>query len=97
MLMNGLILLMMFNCATVIKEPQPVYIINGKFGSVAYGEKSFNHRESVSQMAEWTKKPVLIKWSEMPENIIGFPLEIWLKKIKPTLKEMARKNRDRND
>lgn len=97
MLMSGLMLLMMFSCATRIRDPQPVYVINSRFGSVAYGLKSFDHHSDASTMGEWVSNPKLIKWSEMPENVIGFPLEIWLKKIKPVLKEMARKRRDEQD
>jgi hypothetical protein len=33
----------------------------------------------------------------MPENIIGFPLEIWLTRIKPALKKLARRDRDDRD
>jgi hypothetical protein len=91
-------LLAMFSCANaVIKEPQTVYVISTKFLSVAEGKKSFNYKNGVDDMAEWIEKPKLTNWNELPENIIGFPLEIWLKKIKPVLKDLARKRRDRKD
>lgn len=96
--MNGLIALMMFSCSNaVIKEPQPAYVINTRTLDVAYGLKSFNYKEGPENMTEWIEKPKLIKWSEVDKNIIGFPLEIWLTKIKPVLKDIARKRRDRKD
>lgn len=98
MLMNGLILLTMFSCSTyIVKEPQPVYIFNHKFGVVAKGMKNFNVRNGVDEMGGWIEKPVAIEWSEVPENIIGFPLEIWLTKIRPAIKSLARKHRDDRD
>ena len=88
----------MYSCSTsVIKKPQPVYVINHKFGSVAKGTKSFNIKDGVDSVGEWVERPHLIKWSEIPENIIAFPLEIWLKQIKPYLKTVARKYRDSKD
>ena len=97
-LKNGLVLLMMFSCSqAVIKEPQPVYVISTKFLSVAKGRKSFNYKGGVDQIGEWEKPPELVNWSELPENIIGFPLDIWLTKIKPVLKDLARKRRDEKD
>jgi len=96
--MIGLIVLVTFSCSTaVIKKPQPVYIINSKFGSVAFGKKDFNYKHNYKFVGEWVEKPKLIKWSAMPENIIGFPLEIWLTIIKPALKEVSRKKRDTKD
>lgn len=89
---------MMFSCSqAVIKEPQPVFVISTKFLSVAKGKKSFNYKGGSEQMAEWVSKPVLTKWNDLPENIIGFPLDIWLTKIKPVLKDIARKRRDERD
>lgn len=48
-------------------------------------------------MGAWVDQPKLIKWSDIPENIIAFPLETWLTKIKPALKSLARKYRDNRD
>ena len=97
-LMIGLMLWLTFSCSSAhIKEPQPVYVLNFKFGSVAQGKKNFNYKDGADFMGEWVEKPTLIKWSDMPENIIGFPLEIWLTRIKPALKKLARRHRDRND
>ena len=92
----GLMLLMTFSCSTVIKEPQPVYVINTKLMSVAYGKKSLNVQGGASNMGEWIDRPQLIDWSEIPENLIGFPLKIWLEQIKPVLKEQARKYDNQN-
>lgn len=98
MLINGLILSTMFSCsAAIVKDPQPVYVINTKFMAVAKGSKNFNIKKGHENMTEWVDKPELIEWSEIPENLIAFPLEIWLKKIKPTLKEISRKYSDDRD
>lgn len=97
-LMIGLILLGTYSCSSAhIKEPQPVYVINFKFGSVASGTKSFDYKKGVDSMGEWVSEPRLIQWSEVSENVIAFPLEIWLTRIKPALKKLARKNRDARD
>ena len=98
MLMNGLILLTMFSCAAaIIKEPQPVYVINTKFMSVAKGTKNFNIKNGKESMTAWIEKPALIKWSQIPQNLIAFPLEIWLTKIKPALRALAQKHEDQRD
>jgi hypothetical protein len=96
--MIGLMLFGMFSCSrAVIKEPQTVYVISTKFMAIAKGKKNFNYLSGPDEMAEWINPPKLSKWADLPENIIGFPLEIWLKKIKPVLKDISRKKRDRND
>ena len=96
--MNGLILLTMCSCAAaIIKEPQPVYVINTKFMSVAKGMKTFDVRGGKDQMTAWTESPKLIEWSEIPKDLIAFPLEIWLTKIKPALKALAQKHKDDRD
>jgi hypothetical protein len=98
MLMNGLILLTMCNCAAaIIKEPQPVYVINTKFMSVAKGTKSFDVRNGKDKMTAWVESPKLIEWSEIPKDLIAFPLEIWLLKIKPALRALAQKHKDDRD
>lgn len=97
-LMIGLMLSVTFSCSqAVIKEPQPTYVINTKTLDVAYGLKNFNYRSGHDLMSEWVDRPKIIKWSEVEHNIIGFPLEVWLTKIKPALKYLARKHRDDND
>ena len=97
-LTNGLMLLAMFSCSqAVVKEPQTVFVISTKFMSVAKGKKNFNYKSGPDKMAEWIDKPVLEEWSNLPQDIIAFPLDIWLKKLKPVLKDLARKTRDRND
>lgn len=96
MLMIGFLLLS--GCSqAVIKEPQPVYVISTKFLTVAEGKKSFNYKAGAETMGEWVSPPKLTRWNELPENMIAFPLEIWLTKIKPVLKDIARKRRDRRD
>jgi hypothetical protein len=91
-------LLSVSSCSqAVIREPQPVYVISTKFLTVAKGQKSFNYKLGPEQMGEWVKDPALVKWSELPENLVAFPLETWLVKIKPVLKDISRKRRDRND
>lgn len=98
LLMNGLVLFATFSCSqAVIKEPQPTYVISTKFMSVAKGYKTFNYKNGEKTMGEWIAAPQLVKFSDLPENIIAFPLEIWLKKIKPALKNLARRNRDQRD
>lgn len=97
-LMIGLILLVMSSCAGVmVKEPQPVYVINTKTSSVAKGTKTFNVKEGRDKMTDWVEMPELVEWSEIPENLIAFPLEIWLKKIRPALKMLAQKYKDDRD
>lgn len=94
----GLLCLVISSCSTyIIKDPQPVYVINHKFGAIAKGSKNFNVKNGPDKMGAWVESPVLIKWSELPENIIAFPLETWLTQIKPALKSMARKYRDDRD
>lgn len=96
MLMIGLLLFA--GCSqAVIKEPQPVYVISTKFLTVAKGEKSFNYKLGPEQMGEWVKEPVLWPWNDLPQDLVAFPLEIWLTKIKPVLKDISRQRRDRND
>lgn len=88
----------MFSCSSAhIKEPQPAYVINTKTLSVAKGIKSFNYKQNSDLMGEWIGKPVLVKWSDIANNLMCFPLEIWLTRIKPALKNVARKNRDDKD
>lgn len=83
-------LLMISSCAAaVIKEPQPVYIINTKFMAVTKGTKNFNINHGRDEMTSWIQRPVLINWSDMPENLIAFPVEIWLTKVKPALKALS--------
>jgi len=87
-----------FSCSSyVIKKPKPVYIISNKFGTVVKGTKNFNVKNGYDSMGAWVEKPKLIKWSEMPENLIGFPLDIWLTQIKPALRSMAKKYKDNRD
>ena len=94
-LMNGLILLTMCSCAAaIIKEPQPVYVINTKFMSVAKGTKNFNIQDGKDQMTAWVESPKLIEWSQIPKDLIAFPLEIWLTKIKPALRALAQEHKD---
>ena len=97
-LMNGLILLTMCSCAAaIIKEPQPVYVINTKFMSVAKGTKNFNIQDGKDQMTAWVESPKLIEWSQIPKDLIAFPLEIWLTKIKPALRALAQEHKDDRD
>lgn len=97
-LINGLILSMMCSCsAAIIKEPQPVYIINTKFMSAAYGTKNFNIKNGKEEMTAWIEKPKLIEWGNIPQDLIAFPLEIWLTQIKPALRAAAAKYRDDRD
>jgi hypothetical protein len=87
-----------FSCSSAhIKEPQPVYVLNFKFGAAVKGTKSFDYKGGIESMGEWVEDPKQINWSDMPENIIGFPLEIWLTRIKPALKKLARRDRDDRD
>ena len=88
----------MCSCAAaIIKDPQPVYVINTKFMSVAKGTKSFDIRNGKDQMTAWVEKPALTKWSKIPKNLIAFPLEKWLIKIQPALRSLARKYKDDRD
>ena len=92
MLKIGSILLLISSCAAgLIKDPQPVYIINTKFMAVVKGTKNFNYKKGKKQMTAWVQKPKEIKWSEIPENLFAFPLDIWLTQIKPALRELAKK------
>ena len=65
--------------------------------SVAKGTKSFDIRNGRDKMTNWVEKPTLIDWSDIPKDLIAFPLEIWLVKIKPALKALAQKHKDQND
>ena len=97
-LRSGLILSMLFSCsAAIIKEPQPVYVINTKFMSVVKGTKSFDVRNGREAMTEWVDSPDIIEWSEIPQNLIAFPLEIWLLKIKPALKALSQNYSNKRD
>lgn len=97
-LMLGLILSVTFSCSSAhIKEPQPFYVLNFKHAAVVKGTKSFNYKDGHDFMGEWVEQPKKIEWSDMPENIVGFPLEIWLTRIKPALKKLARRHRDERD
>lgn len=98
MLTIGLMLLSAFSCSqAVIKEPQPFFVVNTHLLSVASGKKSFNYKLGDATMGEWVVDPVLVEWSSLPKNLACFPLETWLVKIKPVLKDVARQRRDRND
>ena len=97
-LMISLMLSVTFSCSSyIVKDPQPVYVMDNETGNIVYGKKNFDYRKGVDSMGAWTDGPMLIQWSEIPKLLIAFPLDIWLTEILPALKSMARKHRDDND
>lgn len=65
--------------------------------AVAKGTKNFNYKKGKKNMTAWVEKPKEVKWNTLPENLIMIPLEIWLKKIVPALKELAQKDQDQRN
>lgn len=88
----------MCSCSSyIIEDPQPVYVISNKFGVIVKGTKDFNVKNGYDTMGEWIEEPSLVELSEVPDNLIAFPLEKWLTEIKPAIKSLAKKYSDDRD
>lgn len=87
MLMSGTPLLTSCNSPT-IKGSVYSCVTSMKFHVCKCGERILDYKQDKSLVAEWanTASLTIMPLNECPD-LVGFALEDWLKRIKPSLKE----------
>lgn len=95
-MMIGMTLLMMSSCQVpILKDPVEMNVINLRTGTASSGKKDLNIKHDPSKVGEWIAPPHRGIMDEIDPNQTCFPTRVWLKDIKPKLKEGSRAYRDR--
>lgn len=88
----GVILLVMLSACNppTLKKPVQMIAISTKYGEIGVGTKNLNIRSKAKGVGEWVEQPRFMSIAHAPDNLMCFEMSIWLKVVKPKLKEGAR-------
>ena len=71
-----------------------MYAINTELYEAGKGLKNLNIRSNPDLVGEWIDELDFIPLSKAPTNMMCFSMKVWLKKVRPKLKEGAQQYDD---
>lgn len=90
-MMTGVMLLTMLSSCKppTFKKPVQMFAISLKWNEAGVGYKILDYKQKKTRVGEWVQPTDFVDLEDVPENIICFSMDVWLKKVKPKLKEAS--------